>query len=341
MNLKYVFLVLIFGFFGVAMAQSWDFKDTSFKSADSLAFINKEASLKDMPQLVYNLTNGLETDVERFRAIYLWVCNNIKNDYALYAKNKRKRKKYSEDSLKLEAWNAKFRKKIFNTLRKRKRTICTGYAYTIKIMSDLADINCEIVNGFGKASSGNPDDLRYPNHSWNAVKLNNKWYLCDPTWSSGFQNPKTGKFEFGYNDGLFLASPELFSINHFPIEARWFLTENKPTFQEFLNAPIVYNDAYTVLEKFFSPQNFYNRVLENHTAKINFSLLPNDRTEQHNYVLQIDNGYNTKTITPDIEVTERKLQLSHKLEKVGLYDIHLRIDDLLVATFVYEVYKKE
>lgn len=294
-----------------------------------------------MPKLVYNLTIGLETDVERFRAIYLWVCNNVKNDYALYAKNKRKRKKYSEDSLKLEAWNTKFRKKIFNTLRKRKRTICTGYAYTIKIMSDLADINCEMVNGFGKTSSGNPKDLRYPNHSWNAVKLNNKWYLCDPTWSSGFQNPETGKFQFSYNNGLFLASPDLFAINHFPIEEGWFLNDNRPTFQEFVDAPIVYNDAYNVLKNLYRPQNFYNEVTKNHSVKVSFNLAPSDKVENHNYVLQVDDGYTIKSITPEVKISNGKLNLYHSLSKYGLYDIHLRIDDLLVATFVYKVIKED
>ena len=84
----------------ISSAQSQDFESIDFKKADQLALQNRGAKLDDMPELVYNLTNNLETDVERFRAIYLWVCTNVKNDYGLYAKNKRKRNRFKDDSLK-------------------------------------------------------------------------------------------------------------------------------------------------------------------------------------------------------------------------------------------------
>ena len=64
-------------------AQKSDFKQISFKKADSIAFAFKNEGLDNMPQLAYKLTSGLSTDVERFRAIYKWVCANIANDLSL------------------------------------------------------------------------------------------------------------------------------------------------------------------------------------------------------------------------------------------------------------------
>ncbi|ARV10098.1 hypothetical protein BTO05_10800 [Winogradskyella sp. PC-19] len=320
-----------------SQAQSWDFDHINFKKADSLAKVNKGASLDNLQELTYNLTNGLETDVERFRAIYLWVCTNVKNDYNLYAKNKRKRKRYQEDSLKLEAWNEKFKKRIFKTLLKRKRTICTGYAYMVKTLSNLANIDCNIINGFGKTSSGNPEDLRYPNHSWNAVKLNNKWYLCDPTWASGVQDLNNGRFKFEYNDGLFLATPKLFAINHFPLEQQWFLLDGPlPTFTSFFEAPIVYNEAYKILAEHKLPNKLYNEVPRNYTLNLEYTLKPN--IEPKTVTLTFDDGINTKTIKADtLEFKNRKLSLSYVLKKYGFYDIHLSINEQLVASYVYKV----
>ena len=64
--------------------------------------------------------------------------------------------------------------------------MCTGYAYLIKELCFLANIESEIIDGYARTVRSNIDALDMANHSWNAVKLNNKWYLCDATWSSGY-----------------------------------------------------------------------------------------------------------------------------------------------------------
>ena len=114
-------------------AQPSDFEHINFKKADSIALVYKGSNLKNLPDLAHNLTSILNTDIERFRAIYMWVCMNVSNDYGLYLKNKRKRKKFEGDSLKLETWNEDFKKKLFSKLRKRKIIIycCTGSTETI------------------------------------------------------------------------------------------------------------------------------------------------------------------------------------------------------------------
>ncbi|MGK0322282.1 MAG: transglutaminase/protease-like cytokinesis protein 3, partial [Psychroserpens sp.] len=161
-------------------AQLSDFEYINFSKADQMASLCKNEGLDNMPKLVYNLTSSLDTDVERFRAIYMWVCHNIANDYNLYLKNKRKRSKYQNDSIKLKAWNDRFKKDVFRKLLKQERTICTGYAYIVQELSKLANLDCEIIHGYGKTSMTTIDELDPPNHSWNAIKLNAKWYLCDP-----------------------------------------------------------------------------------------------------------------------------------------------------------------
>ena len=102
-----------------------------------------------------------------------------------------------------------------------------------------------------------------------AIKLNEKWYLCDPTWASGIPDPETNIFKFDYNDGYFLANPELFSINHFPQNQNWtLLGMDSPTYETFLNAPILYGKAYIHLSEHETPNTMHQDLHINENSKI-------------------------------------------------------------------------
>lgn len=114
-----VLLLVLFLSFNT-WAQAEDFKHVNFDRADNLAALHKGESLQNLPLLSYNLTHSLKTDVEKFRAIYLWVCQNIESDYEYFTRNKRKRKKLQGDSLGLAEWNREFSTKVFQRLLEKK-----------------------------------------------------------------------------------------------------------------------------------------------------------------------------------------------------------------------------
>jgi len=204
-------------------AQQSDFEHIDFSKADKIAKSLKGEDLSNLPYLSFRLTNGLETDAEKFRAIYYWVCHNIRNDYNMMLKNERKRYKFRKDTLKLEQWNDKFKKEVFKKLLKQNRTVCTGYAFIVTELCKLADLESVIINGFGKTRATPLKNMKTPNHTWNAVKLDGKWYLSDATWSAGFIDGETYGFEFNYNNDYFLMSPEQFAEEHLPLEEQWTL----------------------------------------------------------------------------------------------------------------------
>jgi transglutaminase/protease-like cytokinesis protein 3 len=176
-------------FIHICVAQQSDFSHINFSKANFNAKTVKTKKLFELNKLTHNLTKDLKTDIEKFRAIYLWICKNIANDFSLYFLNQRKRKRFAIDSIKLQNWNSKFKNKLFKKLLKNKRTICTGYAYLLKEMCAIVGIESKMVNGFGRTATVNFTKLNIPNHTWNIVKINNKWYLCDPTWSTGISFP--------------------------------------------------------------------------------------------------------------------------------------------------------
>ena len=216
-------LVVIFAFVLPAQAQRGDFEQIDFTLAETRAEQYKGEDLYAVPILVHKLTANLQTDVEKFRAIYLWVCQNIKGDYHLMVENDQMRRKLKTDTLALMEWNAGFKKEIFQILRKRKRTTCSGYSYLIKEMSELAGLECAIVDGYGPINKLKEYELAIPNHSWNAVKLNDKWYLCDATWAAGYTDLTTYLFEFDYDDQYWLMPPEEFAKTHQPEDPQWTL----------------------------------------------------------------------------------------------------------------------
>ncbi|MBX2893897.1 MAG: hypothetical protein KF763_00530 [Cyclobacteriaceae bacterium] len=86
----------------------------------------------------------------------------------------------------------------------------------------VVDIECVIVDGYGR-TLGSKLKKGFPNHNWNAVKLNEKWYLCDPTWASGKISAENKQFVARFNDFYFLTEPSVFGRNHFPLEPKWLL----------------------------------------------------------------------------------------------------------------------
>jgi transglutaminase/protease-like cytokinesis protein 3 len=189
-----------------------DFPGTDFTKADSIAELHTAHSLKDLKGLAENLTATLLTDQEKFRSIFKWVCSNISVDYTLVTLNKRKRVRLQ--GAKLDKWNKKFNSIVFRTLLREHKTLCTGYAYLIRELAAHAGLTCEIVNGYAKPGGLAADAAISANHSWNLIRLNDKWYVCDATWSSGVFNYTSGEFMKKYNDYYFLTDPTLFARDH-------------------------------------------------------------------------------------------------------------------------------
>lgn len=335
--MKVIITTFLFIFVFQLNAQIADFNTINFEKADAVALEYKDEMLTNLPELARKLTADLTTDAERFRAIFKWVCSTIANDYTSFSRNKRKRQRFKKDSLKLHEWNEKFKKIIFRKLLKDKKTICTGYAYLIKELANLANIDCEIVHGFARTSTTNIDHLDTPNHSWNAVKLNGKWYLCDPTWASGIPNPVSTQFEFQFNEGFFLSDPKIFSINHFPAEKAWSLLDTeKQSFQAFLEAPIIYTKAYAYFSNHSAPKKMHTDIKRNEPVTFNLQILKPIKKEDIS--LLIDTSFKSKKIHPEsISITNDSLVIEYQFEMTGFYDVHLYVKDDLISTYTFEV----
>ena len=293
--------ILFFLFSLSVYTQRSDFRDIDFKKADSIAQNYKGASLKNLPVLTHHLTVALETEVEKFRAIYTWVSTNIENDYNSYLKISQKRKRLANDRQAFLNWNTGITPKVFEKLLKENKTACTGYAYLVKEMATLAGLKCVIVDGYARTPTLLLKENNSPNHSWNKIEINNKWYVCDATWSAGETMLINGSpfFNPDYFDGYFLADPVLFVKNHFAIDK---------------NQIEQTNENRIVTFKLNVPNNYFGDIQ-----------------------LLLHKGGVKKLSNPHILRNDNEISIVQKFEKKGLYDVHISVENELIATYVVKV----
>lgn len=234
-------------------------------------------AITDLDLLASRLTSPLPSETAKFRAIYRWVCNNITYDHAMYSRNKEMRSQLTGEAL--GDWNKNLRVKMFQQLARRRRTVCTGYAWLVKELAIRAGLTCVVVDGYGRNISVNIGGEGVPNHTWNAVRLEGQWHLCDPTWSAGVYDMSQGKFIQKFNDAYFLPDPRLFILTHYPLDPRWSIVSEIPPLRQFLDGPLLYSGALHYNVDPVRPETYQRTLSRGDTLVILFGMkaMPADR----------------------------------------------------------------
>lgn len=179
----------------------------------------------NLDDVVLAIKNDFTTEVERTRAVFRWVATQISFDtelgktmdykslkafsYTTEAEKILKEKKFKEDL-------------VFQTFTTRK-TVCHGYAVLVEYMCHKLNIEAVVITGVLKSDPSEIGQMPVLNHAWNAVKINGEWKFLDVTLAAGFISSNTDTFKFDYTDGYFFTDPELFFLNHFPLNEKWLL----------------------------------------------------------------------------------------------------------------------
>ena len=307
---------------------------TPYARADSIAAHYFGASLHNLYLLSHQLTEALPTEEEKFRALYTWVVQNIENDQQQYRRTMRIRARYADDSVGLTTWNARLKKKMLSKLMEDRKTLCTGYAYLLSYMAQQVDIRCEMVEGYARSGQGNVGGQGVVNHHWNAVQLDGRWLLCDPTWSSGIVDvwPKrVGE------DPYFLLEPRRFVLNHYPVDTPWLLMEKAPSLEQFLNGPIVYHGGQWENMIPHNPGTFVIAQTAGKPVQLQFEQLGAALTETLQWQWVDDYGKVDERTVP-VQTLENGLrQVAYTFRKPGTYMVHLRHEGHYLLSYQVEV----
>jgi len=324
-------LVLIF-FAVTSYAQRSDFWNISFTKADSIATCYKGHNLKHPDKLAQLLTRDLPTDVEKFRSLFYWVAKNISYDVELLEYKRENEKRYAHNRIKLLRWQKKFNRKSWSRVIRKKTAICIGYSELLESMAVSTGITCKTISGYARNDDGDNGDI---SHAWNAVKLNDRWYLCDATWASGGVSAR--RFLRYFEDAYFLPEPSLLIASHFPQDSVWTLLYEKPSYHEFLSAPVAGIGFLTTRISHYWPENAVLKVAECNT--ITFSFTSNVSNIEQVMVTDRYKRQRREVVYHPLRNREGKYEVVYAFEGIGVHDVRISANGRF--TLGYDVYVKK
>ncbi|MDX1942132.1 MAG: transglutaminase domain-containing protein [Saprospiraceae bacterium] len=168
-------------------------------------------------KLATYLTATAKNDIEKARAIYVWITHDITYN----------------DTILVNGWLGtpeNWKQQQAENVLKNRRAVCEGFANLYKALCDAAGLKAEFITGIVKNDNNVIADA---GHAWNAVQVEGKWYLSDPTWGAGYADYWTNHFIQDFNEDYFLVSPSKMIHSHLPDDPIWQLLSNPLTEQEF------------------------------------------------------------------------------------------------------------
>ncbi|MFY7888513.1 MAG: transglutaminase domain-containing protein [Spirosomataceae bacterium] len=208
----------------------------------------------DVKSLAHQLSEHQANDSLKVVAFYNWISHNIEYDYATF--------KTMYPLLDLGQTQS------CSNVLKTKKALCGGYSTLFYQLCKQVGIKAEVIEGLGKVrNSSDPNDhsYRFESHAWNAVKLNNKWYLLDLTWSAGAILNE--QFVRKINTEFYMTSPTVFRETHWPSDPLWQLIYLPISKESFIqnntnqNSPLTYlsfPDTLKIYERLDSTQKVLN-----------------------------------------------------------------------------------
>ncbi|MAP53637.1 transglutaminase domain-containing protein [Altibacter sp.] len=169
-------------------------------------------------QLARAITKNATTHEEKAWAIFNWIVRTIDYDHELSASRKLQQRIYTSEN------------SIIKNALERKKALCGGYAFLFQELCAQVGISSEVIHGYTKQYAAQTKREKV-NHTWNAVKLNDQWYLLDITWAKSHgssSEPDT----FWYR-----TPPKDFIYTHYPEDTKWTLLRHPISKKEFETLP--------------------------------------------------------------------------------------------------------
>lgn len=299
--MKYLFLYFTF-LVNMSFSQT-----TEYVIVDSLMTdISENEKIKNVEQLTNVINENFHKETDKYRALIKWISLNIE---------------YKEVST-LDA----------NSVLKRKQAQCSGYTKLVQESCSLLDIECYIVIGDAKTRASEiGKKLDFNQHSWIAVKLNEIWYLSDPTWVTASKDLNKQKINYYFDENYFLCSSLNFLMTgHYPKE-KSFKYGEKISKRKYKNSPLFHE--YSLSEDILY-SNPNNGIVKN---KLEVEIKKNDTLNNNDFAIVFYNGNDWINIHPIIIEEQTILtKLIFELDKVNGKELFFGYKD----TYYFSLKKK-
>lgn len=188
-----------------------------------------------LDSLSSRLTGTYTNELDKVRAIFSWICQNIRYNVDLFRPVALRARYLPEPIDSIMEWpsaDEMFAQKVL----RRGVAVCEGYARLFKVLCQYAGVEAAVLNGYVRTNMDRSRERFRTNHTWNAVRIDSAWHLVDATWGAGFVT-YADEFVQQQNDFYFLTPPEVMIRDHYPEDLRWTLMEQPPSLAEFRKMP--------------------------------------------------------------------------------------------------------
>jgi transglutaminase/protease-like cytokinesis protein 3 len=167
---------------------------------------------KDIHDLAFRITSKESSQERKVKAIYLWLVKNIAYDYELRSNSVLQKQFYTSEE------------NVVRKVLERKKALCGGVSFLFERLCFEIGVEAETVHGYTDTTK----DFSKPSHSWNVVRLYNKWNILDITWSQNSNNLNQPDLYW------YKTEPKEFVKTHYPLDIKWTLLSNPPKIDEFI-----------------------------------------------------------------------------------------------------------
>ena len=261
---------------------------------------------RDPDQLVSYLEKMADTDLEKARAIYVWLAENISYDAKSINKNK-----YGDNT-------------ALGVLKSGK-AVCQGYAKLFEFLGNKMGLNIQFVSGYSKNDVQEESwdfDGEECDHAWNMIKIDDEWRVFDATWGAGNGNDDVrGRLVFTkeYSDNWFDLSPYEAIFSHYPEDTSLILTEPRLTLDKFESLQLI--PIYSFTSNLLDAEVSFLKALKKPSAKFPI-IYPVEPAE-----------FQVIQAPKEFRLRKRKPHNFEFLAK-GLVNVFLYEDDEIIETFV-------
>ena len=316
--MKQLFYSLLFILFS-----NYSFAQQLNKYASVDDYVNKIGSLDsfNVASISDTITKQFDTKINKVRAIYYWIANNIAID---------PKASHSND-------NKNAHPALVNQYR---RATSKGFALLFQEMCSLANIRCLVVDGFTRNTTEDFDNIPdEANYSWNVVQLGKsaeEWFYVDATKASGSLDKRQTTFTKEFTSNCFFADKQLFNLDHYPDNSAWLFGDGTRSIKDFFTFPIIGKTAYSIgLQKPF-PKNGYIKTSLSKSVRFSFSYT--QAVAISNLSLQIGEG--NKTIKPqafNFNDEGGTISFNYTFKKEGEFPVRILVDNKEILTYYIEV----
>ena len=223
----------------------------NFTKIDKHARNAPEYAERDVKALAKYLQQPAKNDLEKARAIYIWLTQYIYYDDEAYNSNAYLNKNYSA-----------------NNVLENRNSVCEGFANLFYALGKEMGLEIKKVSGYAKGYSYKKGQrFNDTNHAWNIIRINGQGRVFDATWGEGYGKNVNGKLlsKKKFDEFWFNTDPYAAIFTHMPTQKWQTLIENPIPPKIFHLFPTAHNSYFKLG---FDAKETYEQIYNNKRLRL-------------------------------------------------------------------------